>query len=554
MLAAETGCMTQQKKILISQVALVLAACSFFFAFGLGAFGLVGADEPRYAQIGREMLARHDWIVPTLDGKPWLEKPVLLYWREMAAYRVFGVHDWAARLPSVIFATLMALAIFFFVRRFRPGSEIDAVLITISSAAVIGFSRGASTDMELSAPFCVGMFAWWVWHGTNRRRWLAAAYALLAIGALGKGPVSPGLAILIVAAYAWLLRDFKILLRTFWLPGVALFCVIALPWYIAVQVKVPIFFNVFFLQHNLERFSTNLYQHSQPFWYYIPVFLLSVVPWVVFTVSALVRSVREGIHFAKAGKNLRVEQSSPSANRDADHLSLFLTIWVLVPIVFFSISRSKLPGYILPAIPAATMLTAIDLHRRNSVARVQVILHSLVCAAVVAGALFAPWRMIRTPLPNLTRAVIVVSAALVAVFVLLLVRSAGLRRLQFATLGPMAVALTFLLRPAAPVIDQSQSARTVNAALNAALAKVGAAPETVAVLDVRRETEYGLDFYRNHPIRRYERDPIPEGRHALVTKAGSTEAVQASVGDRDVQMIGSFPPQRLEFYLIGPAR
>jgi 4-amino-4-deoxy-L-arabinose transferase-like glycosyltransferase len=233
---------------------------------------------------------------------------------------------------------------------------------------------------------------------------------------------------------------------------------------------------------------------------------------------------------------------------------LFLTVWILVPIVFFSISRSKLPGYILPAIPAATILTAIELHRRNSIARLQFMLHSLVCAAVVAGALLAPWRMIRTPLPNLTKAVIVVSASLVAVFVLLLVRSAGLRRLQFATLGPMAVALIFLLRPAAPVIDQTQSARTVNAALNAALAKVGAAPGTVAVLNVKRETEYGLDFYRNHPIPRYERDGVPEGRHALIAKISSTDAIQEKVGNRDIQMIGSFPPQRLEFYLIGPRR
>jgi 4-amino-4-deoxy-L-arabinose transferase-like glycosyltransferase len=235
-------------------------------------------------------------------------------------------------------------------------------------------------------------------------------------------------------------------------------------------------------------------------------------------------------------------------------LDLFLTIWILVPILFFSISRSKLPGYILPAIPAATVLTAIDLHRRNAITRFQVMLHSLVCAAVVAGALFAPWRMIRTPVPSLTRAVIVVSAALVAVFVLLLVRSAGLRRLQFATLGPMAVALIFLLRPAAPVIDQTQSARPVSAALNAALGKVGAAPETVAVWNVRREMEYGLDFYRNRPIPRYERDGIPQGRHALIVKTGSTETIQEKVGNRDVQMIGSFPPQRLEFYLVGPAR
>src|SRR5438105_15629716 len=81
--------------------ALVLAAfCAFLFFFGLGAFGLTGADEPRYAQIAREMFTRHDWIVPTLNGVPWLEKPALYYWEAIIAYRIFGVSDWAARLPS----------------------------------------------------------------------------------------------------------------------------------------------------------------------------------------------------------------------------------------------------------------------------------------------------------------------------------------------------------------------------------------------------------------------------------------------------------------------
>src|SRR6267154_2714941 len=96
----------------------------------------VGADEPRYAQIGREMLARHDWVTPVLNGKPWLEKPVLLYWNEMVSYSLFGVEDWAARVPSALYATGLVFAIFFFMRRFRPGAEMDAGLIAASLAAV----------------------------------------------------------------------------------------------------------------------------------------------------------------------------------------------------------------------------------------------------------------------------------------------------------------------------------------------------------------------------------------------------------------------------------
>src|SRR3989440_4321491 len=132
--------------------ALVLAAfCAFLFFFGLGAFGLTGADEPRYAQIAREMFTRHDWIVPTLNGVPWLEKPALYYWEAIIAYRIFGVSDWAARLPSAIDATLMGLAVYFFLRRFRPGFELDGALMTASLAGVIGFARAASMDIKLSA-------------------------------------------------------------------------------------------------------------------------------------------------------------------------------------------------------------------------------------------------------------------------------------------------------------------------------------------------------------------------------------------------------------------
>src|SRR5437588_225721 len=282
-------------RALAFQLVIVLGVCAFLFFFGLGAFGLVGADEPRYAQIAREMFTRHDWVVPTLNGSPWMEKPVLLYWKVMNSYRILGVVDWAARVPSAFHATGLVLAVFFFMRRFRRGSELDAALITASCFAVIGFGRGASTDMLLSAPLCMAMLAWWSWHQTGRKLWLAAFYALLAVGVLAKGPVAAALAVLIVGAYSICRRDGKIFLRSLWWPGFLLFFAIALPWYVALQVKVPQFFRFFFYEQNLQRFGTNRYQHSQPFWYYIPVFLLSVFPWVVFTVTGIIVSGQKAI-------------------------------------------------------------------------------------------------------------------------------------------------------------------------------------------------------------------------------------------------------------------
>src|SRR5262249_5203275 len=153
--------MNVRTRLLVLQIVVVLGLCAFFFFFGLGAFGLVGADEPRYAQIGREMFERHDWIVPTLNGQPWLEKPVLLYWKEINSYMLLGVRDWAARVPAALHSTALVLAVLFFTRRFRPGSELGAALITVSCPGVFVFARAASPDMLVSAPLAMAMLSWW---------------------------------------------------------------------------------------------------------------------------------------------------------------------------------------------------------------------------------------------------------------------------------------------------------------------------------------------------------------------------------------------------------
>src|SRR6266704_22800 len=377
--------MTDRTKLLFLQLALVLGMCGFFFFFGLGAFGLVGADEPRYAQIAREMFARHDWIVPTLNGAPWMEKPVLLYWKVMTSFGIFGVHDWAARVPSAVHATVLVLAIFFFMRRFRFGSELDAALITASSAGMIGFGRGASTDMLVSVPFAMAMLSWWAWHETGKKLWLAVFYGLLGVGALAKGPVAPALAVLIVTAYAVLRREGKIFVRSLWVPGFLLFFAIATPWYVALQSKVPQFFHTFFIEQNLQRFGTNLYRHPQPFWYYIPVLLLTALPWTIFTVVAIVDAGKQCFKQIRARTTGSDEDEASGA--DSDWLPIFLLIWIAIPVFFFSISRSKLPGYILPAVPAVTILTADYLRRTAAISRLKVSLHALLCAVLLVFAL-----------------------------------------------------------------------------------------------------------------------------------------------------------------------
>jgi 4-amino-4-deoxy-L-arabinose transferase-like glycosyltransferase len=538
-----------RNKLLAVQLALVVGVCSFFFFFGLGAFGLTGADEPRYAQIAREMLARHDWIVPTLNGAPWLEKPALLYWKMMNSYSIFGVSDWAARVPAAFHAMALVLGIFFFMRRFRFASELDAAMIAASSAGMIGFGRGASTDMLVSAPFALAMMSWWTWHQTSRKLWLMIFYGLLGVGALAKGPVAPALAVLVVGAYAAVRRDGKILVRSLSVPGFILFSAIVLPWFVAIQVRVPQFFRVFFIEHNLERFGTNLYQHSQPFWYYIPVFLLAALPWTFFSLPALV----------EAGRNaFRRESPKPSAAAVDDGLPSFLFLWIMVPIIFFSISRAKLPGYILPAIPAAALLTADYIHRLKAVPRLLTALHALLCALLLVGALMVPFAMVKQAPPQSLQIGMMVTGAVIAVMVLLMVRREGVRVLHFVTLVPTILAVAFLLRPAAATIDRTQSARSIHQRLT----ELGVtASEPVATFNVKRQVAYGLDFYRNQPISHYEQEGpldmptgIPSAMHVVVAKEGSLGAVQAAVGSRQVLPLGAFPQQRLEFFQVSAAK
>ena len=211
----------------------------------------------------------------------------------METYWAVGVSDWAARLPSATAATFVIAVIYFFLRRFRPGAQLNGALMTAASAGVIAFARGAGTDMLLAAAFVVGMLLWFVWYAVDRRLWLLLFYFFTALGMLAKGPVAPLLAALVIGIFALAERDARLILRTLWLPGIVLFLAVSLPWYVAVQLRNPQFLREFLLQHNLERFATNMYHHRQPFWYFIPVLLLGAMPWTALVVAGWVETIKE---------------------------------------------------------------------------------------------------------------------------------------------------------------------------------------------------------------------------------------------------------------------
>ncbi len=524
--------------------ALLMAGfCAFLFFYGIGQFGLIGADEPRYAQVAREMLTRHDWVTPVLGGRAWLEKPPLYYWQAMLAYSVLGVSDVAARVPAAIDATLLVLVVYLFFRRFRRGVEVDAALITASCAGVIGYARAASMDMPLAATFSIGMLAWWAWRECEKRIYLALFYLFMALGMLAKGPVAPFLAAAVIVLFAVAARELRLVVKTLWVPGILLFCVISLPWYVAVQLRNPQFFREFILQHNLARFSTNLYHHPEPFWYYAPVMAIALVPWIVFVAVAFVQSARlwwDELRSAPTDRDLELQ------------FNVFACCWLAVPVFFFSLSQSKLPGYILPAIPAGAMLLAEYLRERSEheepVSKVLAVLHALVAATPIIPAVLIAYLVTAHRLPA-GRPMVV---ALVLAFVLCiaiamtLVSRLRLRMLRFVTLIPVVLSVAAVLKVGTTAIDQTLSARPL--AIEIAAVETRQLP--LAVYGVPREMEYGLAFYRNQTITRYESGTVPATDHLLVAPATWKVNVAERTSGRRVTFLGTYEPQNVDYYWV----
>jgi 4-amino-4-deoxy-L-arabinose transferase-like glycosyltransferase len=527
---------------------LLAGFCAFLFLYGLGQFGLIGADEPRYAQVAREMLERHDWVTPTLGGRPWLEKPPLYYWQAMLAYRIFGVSDWAARLPSALDATLLVLAVYFFLRRIGRGFEVDGALITASSAAIIGYARAASMDMALAAAFTVGMLGWWAWRESGKRIYLAVFYGFLALGMLAKGPVAPFLAGVVIVLYAAAVRELRLLLKMLWLPGILLFCAIALPWYFAVQVRHPEFFHEFVVEHNLGRFSQNRYHHTEPFWYYLPVTALALVPWTVFVITAFVQRVR--LWWAD-------RMPAGSTGDLQDKFGTFACCWLIVPVVFFSISQSKLPGYVLPATPAGALLLVDYLRQQLQQAEADrpaiwlVVLHALLAAAPILPALLIAYLITQHRLPGGQPMLVALGVAFVlcAGIGFTLARKNGLRMLRFVTVIPVLLVVGIVLRLGSVDLDETFSARPL--ALEIASIETHRLP--LAVYHVRRELEYGMTFYRNQLTFNYDWGSVPQGEHLLVAPEDSQVEIAKLVAGRRVSYLGHDAAQRVDYYWVAGA-
>jgi 4-amino-4-deoxy-L-arabinose transferase-like glycosyltransferase len=345
---------------------LILATLGICYFTQLGVIGFVGPDEPRYAWIARAMAETGDWVTPRLYGQPWFEKPVLYYWEAALSFKIFGVSEAAARLPSALSALAGTLALAWLAWRIYGRDTARWLLILLpSSVGMIGFSHAAATDMPFAAMITVAMVCAAVCLRLiqsektpilPRTPWLGLICFgfFLGLAVLAKGPAAIilcGGAIFFWAIITKRWRDAFSLLHP---AAILVFCLTALPWYVICARRNPDFFRIFIIEHNFKRYLTPEFQHTQPFWYYVPVLLVAFLPWAATLVWAAI-----------AGSRAYFRARRLSA------MTGLLLCWAGFCLVFFSISRSKLPGYILPAFPAVGLLIARSVvlmtHRTSAV-------------------------------------------------------------------------------------------------------------------------------------------------------------------------------------------
>ncbi|MBV9217013.1 MAG: glycosyltransferase family 39 protein [Acidobacteria bacterium] len=340
----------------------ILAIINAFLGLNIA---LLGPDEPRYAQVGREMLERGDWITPTLGGFLWLEKPALVYWLEILFYRLFGITEFAARLGPAL-CGIGTIFFLWMIAKIAARSLPDTFralpvwvsVVAASTGGMIAFSHGISFDLVVTFTITASLLGYFAFDhaevgSSQRYSSLFAFYFFIGAGLLAKGLIGSVFPFGIVALYHLSSRrrprpGFVVSL-TWGLPVIA---AVAALWYWPMYARHGWrFVDEFIIQQHFERFTSNKYQHPQPIYFFLIVLPLMTIPWLPAFFGACWRVVRGIGKRAGTGDAFSLRNST----------ILFSLVWLLVPLAFFSLSGSKLPGYVLPSLPPAIILASIFL-------------------------------------------------------------------------------------------------------------------------------------------------------------------------------------------------
>jgi len=454
-------------------LALPLAFVLYFY--DLGAAGMLGPDEPRYASIAREMARSGDWVTPRLWGQPWFEKPALLYWMSGAAFRAGLGPDFAPRLPVALLAVAF-LGFYWWIlnREFGCLPAWFGTLILGTSIAWLGFSQVGVTDLPMAATFSAAMLLALPWVARGDARFLPAASALLGLAVLAKSLVPLALAAPLVAARY---RSWRDLVR----PRVlAPFLIVALPWHLLCYWRNGrVFVDTLFVQHQFGRFTSTSLMHPEPWWFYFSIFVGLLLPWA----PLLILLARRGAY--------------------GDPRRRFLLAWVGFGLLFFSAAANKLPGYVLPLLPAAAALMAVTLGEVRD-ARLPLLAAALLLVVFPIAAPILPAAVAnglsRAPRPAFQWTWLLPAVAGAAAW-MLESRSRRLAAVLSIALGAGAGTI-YLKKAATPELDRIASTRIL-------WREIAGSTEEICVDNIRRDLRYSLNYYSGTPLPECSDQPRP---------------------------------------------
>jgi 4-amino-4-deoxy-L-arabinose transferase-like glycosyltransferase len=420
----------------------------------IGLRPMLDPDEGRYAEIPREMLAHGDWITTRFNDLKYFEKPPLQYWATGAVYAVFGLSEWTSRLWAVGLAFACLPLVFAWVRR---GFGEAAALTALAALGVspyflvigqLNLLDGAFTFWLTAAVLAFTLAQTESAGSAAERRWMLAAWALAALAVLSKGIVVGVLAGGALVLYSLIERDLRPWRRLHPGAGLALFAIIAAPWFVLVSRRNPSFPGFFFVHEHFTRFLTTVHQRVEPWWYFLPLLCGAVLPWLV--------------PFARAVRAAWSEEASAVASGETDGPPFrprrFLLVYAAVTLVFFSTSGSKLAPYIMPMVPVLAALTGAYLRDPGRLARHAARAAAPLVIVVAAGLLiYSARRNSFVPHEAVGWALAAVAVSLIAAAVSFRVTLRPLTMVLAAVLGA-SLAWQFLLY-AYTVIPPARSAR-----------------------------------------------------------------------------------------------
>ena len=341
---------------------------------------LLDPDEGRYAEIPREMLASGDWVTPRFDGLLYFEKPPLQYWATAIAYEVFGVSEWSSRLWSVGLAFACLPLTFAWVARLYGGAAARLALTALAVSPFflivghINLLDGAFSFFLTAAVLAFTLAQTSPPRSPAERRWMLTAWAAAALAVLSKGIVVGVLAGAALVIYTLIERDSLTWRRLHLAAGLPLFAGVAAPWFVVVSLRNPAFPGFFFVHEHFARFLTTVHQRVEPWWYFLPLLLVGVLPWVVPLARAAVSAwwaepeAAGGPGRAALTSGAAAAAAPGSASAPFEPLK-FLLVFAAVTLAFFSASGSKLAPYILPMLPVLAAVTGASSGAADALAR-----------------------------------------------------------------------------------------------------------------------------------------------------------------------------------------